>query len=216
MRIRVRAFRCGVSTACVILSTLAAISSLSVDWAAASLPNAFQTAAFTSAVRRTIEASSFTMHLPGAVFTYQVPNRTSVQSLNQDYLATGYYAGGRTNAVIYLDLALRLTITGVHGVTYDVQGVVTGPPKFVQTLLYPPYPLKGEGTCPSSPTTACSSLTPTYFFSSRHYVVTGEVRVKDGYVASETFQVRHFVGPKDGFGGTSGTVTYSGINTSHA
>jgi hypothetical protein len=178
-----------------------------VDPAAASLLKAAQTAAFTSALRRTIGASSFTMHLPVAVLTYQAPSRTSVKSLNQDYRAAGYYAGGRENAVIYLDLALRLNVTGVHQSTYDVQGVVTGPPKFVQTLLYPPYPLQGKGTCPSSPTTACGFLTPTYFFSSRHYVVTGEVRVKDGYVASETFHVRHFVGPTDGFGGTSGTVT---------
>jgi hypothetical protein len=175
--------------------------------------NAVQGATFASAVRRTIGASSFTMRLPVAVYTYRAPNQISVRSLNPDYATAGTFGHRRADAMAYLDLASHLTVEGVHGGVYDVRGMVTGPSLSVQELLVPPYPPKGNGSCRSSTTTACAFFTQTWVITNQRFVITGEVRIRAGFVASETFKVHGdwgFMTPA--VARKSGTVTYAGIN----
>jgi hypothetical protein len=204
--------RTGLVATCIALSVLAASCSSGASSSRVSTPGSTNAAVFASAVRRTIGALSFTMHLPGTTLTYVAPNLTSVTMQNPNhpsYPPGGYDAEGRSKAVAYLDLALALSVTGAHGNVYNVQGYVTGPPAILQALDY--YPPKRQGAGCSSPATACGFLTNTYWHSDRHYLVTGRVTVDDEHVASETFVLHGFT--RRGYA-SDGTVRYSGINFS--
>ncbi len=190
-------------------------------------------AAFVSAVRRTIGAAIFTMRSPGQVLIYEAPNRTSVESQGSTVLTIGAASysrlpagfpwqwiqqpvdaastGGRANALLYLHQALGLRVTGVHGDVYDASMVATGPPVWLQTLIYPSV----EAPCKSSFNTACSNFGPTYFVTRQRYPVAARVTVEGGYVTNETFLLHGFAGPSGTRSGNStGTVTYSKIDAS--
>lgn len=199
----------GMSVGCLIAVTC----SFGADAATSASSRSAHSAELASAVRRTIEASSFTMRLPGSTLVYQAPNLISVRMQNPDYPSyppDDSAAGGRANAIVYLDLALGLSVRGARGDVYEARGYVTGPPDALQTLLYSPP--KRRGTCRTSSNTSCSFMTMTYWHSDRRYLVTAQITVEDGYVASETL-VLHGVNKS---GPTNGTVRYSGINASHA
>lgn len=199
----------GMSMGCLIAVTC----SFGADAATAASSSSAHSAALAAAVRRTIGAASFTMQLPGSTLVYREPNLISVKVQNPDYPSyptDDSAAGGRADAVAYLDLLLGLSVRGARGDVYEAQGYVTGPPDALQTLLYSPP--KGRGTCRTSSNTPCSFMTMTYWHWDRRYLVTAQITVEDGYVASETLMLHGFSksGPR------SGTVRYSGINTSHA
>lgn len=214
-------------------SSLAVASSVSGGVAAAASTGAGRSVALASAVRRTIAASSFTMRSPGQVLTYEAPDRTSVESQGSTVVTIGGVSylrlpagtpwrwtrlsaiapssGGSANALVFLNHADGLRVTSVHGSIYSASLEVTGPPTWLQDLIYPGITVP----CHSSSNTACTDLGPTYFVSAKRYRVTVRVTVEGGYVVRETFVLHGFTGPSGTHRhNTTGTVSYSHVNAS--
>jgi hypothetical protein len=154
------------------------------------------------------------MHLPGTTLVYKAPDLTSVKTQNPAFAvyppeASGYHAGRRASAVAYLELALGLSATDAHGNVFDVHGDMTGVPLALQRLAY--YSAPAHRSDCSDPGTACAGVIATYWHSSALDLITAKIKIVNGYVASETFVVPEPYGS----GHATGTVLYSGINTSY-